>query len=57
MTNEMLLKTIRAQSWQRVLGELKAISATFWNDHHSYDEFQKACDKLIEAVEDTGLLE
>lgn len=57
MTSEMALKTMRAQSWQRVLGELRALSVTYWNQEVAYDLFQAACDDFIAKVEDTGILE
>ena len=54
-----ILRTMRAQSWFKIRGELTSILATFWDDKDGTDEQFKmlntAITDFIKYVEDNGL--
>ena len=69
MSDERVLRTLRAQSWQRAKGELFACLQTFWDggygprgapipkDEQPFEQFHKAVEDFVKFVEDNGLTE
>lgn len=57
---EKILRTLRAQAWERAKGELNAVLQTYWDGHgkdHKYQDMAAAVRELIATVEDNGLAE
>jgi hypothetical protein len=56
MSDDRLLRTLRAQAWDRAKGELHSMRHTFWGDSdEQYLALTKAIMEFIEEVEDNGL--
>lgn len=55
-TEEMVLKVLRAQSWERAKGELRSLLHTFFDDKN-FEELNNAIEGFINLVEDNGLVE
>ena len=54
---EKILSTMRAQSWQRAKGELRAVLETYWDSHVRFREMSDAIQDFVKMVEDRGLAE
>ena len=54
-----VLRTMRAQAWERAKGELNSTLHTFWerDDDKQYDELSKEINEFIGAIEGRGLME
>lgn len=61
MDEDMIIRMMRAQAWQRAKGELEAVLATYYsprfNSQEQFDEMDKAVREFIKHVEDNGLAE
>ena len=58
--DDRIIKTLRAQTWERTKGELQSVLATYWDGHGNDDKF-RAMDKMVsdfvKNVEENGLAE
>lgn len=57
---EKILRTLRAQAWERAKGELQAVLQTYWDVHGKDQKFRDmdaAIRQLVATVEDNGLAE
>ena len=57
---EKILRTLRAQAWQRAKGELQAVLETYWDlpgEGTQSKDMHKAVRDFVEAVESDGLTE
>jgi hypothetical protein len=60
MTDERVLRCLRAQAWSRAKGELEAMLDTFYADTSSEGNFRRLDDaknEFVRFVEDEGLHE
>ena len=60
MMEEKILRTLRAQAWERAKGELQAVLQTYWDGHGKDDNFQamdSAVKQFVKVVEGNGLTE
>lgn len=61
MTEENILRALRAQAWERAKGELRAVSATFFGAPSAregqFDKFEEAVHAFVLAIEGDGLAE
>jgi hypothetical protein len=60
MEDGTILKTLRAQAWERAKGELHAVEVTFFSHIQSdnkHESYMAATDSFIEHVENHGLVE
>lgn len=61
MTDENILRVLRAQAWERAKGELRAVAATFFGEPSAregqFDAFDAAVNDFVAKVEDEGLAE
>ena len=53
--DEILLKTLRMQAWERAKAELKSMECTFWGQSEAYQKLSSLVDEFIAAVDDDGL--
>lgn len=56
-TTEMILRTLRAQAWERAKGELEAVAVSFWAEPDQYGKLRDAITKFVTEVEDNSLAE
>lgn len=57
-TNEMIIRSIRTQAWERAKGELRAVLSTYYErDEGNFEAMDKAVSTFIKHVEDNGLQE
>ena len=57
---DRVLRTLRAQAWERAKGELQAVLHTYWDgpgNDQKFREMDAAVKQLISTVEDNGLAE
>lgn len=54
MSEEILLRTLRAMAWQRAKGEMQALLYTFWNDQEQFNAMNDAIESFVKDVEDNG---
>ena len=61
MVDEKILRTLRAQAWERAKGELRAVAVTFFGPPSArdgqYDAYSKTMDDFIASIEANGLAE
>lgn len=58
MTDERVLRTLRAQAWARAKGEIDAMLNTYWSETtDKYREVDKVTRDFIKEMEDRGLAE
>ena len=61
MTEENILRALRAQAWERAKGELRAVAVTFFGDGSAapgqFDQYEAEVEQFVKAVEDQGLAE
>ena len=61
MTDENILRALRAQAWERAKGELRAVAVTFFGAPSAregqFDEYEAEVAKFVGYVEDHGLAE
>ena len=61
MTDENILRALRAQAWERAKGELRSVSVTFFGESSAnrgqFDQYEAELAKFIKYVEDYGLAE
>ena len=61
MSEENILRALRAQAWERAKGDLHAVAATFFGKPSAregqFDSFSEEAEKFIKRVEDDGLAE
>lgn len=61
MTDENILRALRAQAWERAKGELRSVAATFFGissaQEGQFDSFNDEVDKFVTRVETNGLAE
>jgi hypothetical protein len=55
MTDERVIKILRAQAWERAKGELKSILHSYWGESAKFRKMDDAIDDFIEKVENEGL--
>lgn len=51
------LKTLRAMSWERAKGELRAMLNTYWDEPDKFSAMDAELDKFIKQVEENGFHE
>lgn len=59
-TDERILRTLRAQAWERAKGELNSMLQTYWDGHGNDQPFRDmhaAVKEFVATVEDNGLHE
>lgn len=57
-TDERVLRTLRAQAWERAKGELRAVLQTYWagtGDPQTAERMQEVTEQFIKQVEEEGL--
>lgn len=52
-----ILRTLRAQAWERAKGELRAVLSTYWGGHHNFPAINEKVTKFISEIDDEGLAE
>ena len=60
MDDEKIIRTLRAQAWDRAKGELDAILSTFYDGYGRDDQFREmdtAIKEFVKKVEDKGMAE
>lgn len=60
MTEDRILRTLRAQAWERAKAELRSVLQTFWDGPDNAEKFNsmdKAVEDFVKLVEDNGLTE
>lgn len=59
--NDLILRTLRAQAWDRAKGELEAVRSTFWGPgschEGQFENLSAAISEFVTHVEDEGLAE
>lgn len=59
-TDERILRTLRAQAWERAKGELQSVLQTYWDGHGGDGKFKDmdaAVKAFVAKVEGAGLTE
>lgn len=57
-TDERVLKSLRAQAWERAKGELQAMLVTYWDGREGkFNRTNNTVQAFIKEVEDNGLVE
>ena len=54
---DRVIRTLRAQAWQRAKGELQAVLHTYFGERDRFEAMDSAVQELIKTVEDDGLAE
>jgi hypothetical protein len=57
MMEEKILRTLRAQAWERAKGELRSVLQTYWGEEKKFSDMDEAVSEFIEKVEGHGLAE
>jgi len=57
MSDERILRTLRAQAWERAKGELNSILSTYWDDIDSFKRANLAINRFVDEIEGEGLAE
>ena len=57
MSDFPINRLLRAMSWQRAKGELRAMLETFYNEQDQFVKLNKVLQKFFKDVEDNGLQE
>ena len=61
MTEENILRALRAQAWERAKGELRAVAMTFFGTGsaapHQFEQYESEVEAFVKAVEAQGLAE
>ena len=63
MSEDKILRTLRAQAWERAKGELMAVMQTYWygnsdsEEESPYHQMDRVRKEFVEHVEGNGLAE
>lgn len=57
MSDNTVIKTLRAMAWARAVGELNALLNTYWDEDGKFCAMDQAIDNFKSEVQDNGLAE
>lgn len=57
MSEETIIRTMRAMAWERAKGELRSILETYWDEEEKFDKIDAAIKRFTNEVENEGWAE